>query len=78
MLALIIDAYSLVVFVSVIASWMQPPPDHPVVRYSGKLTEPLLNPLRQILPSMGGVDFSPMLLLLGLQILKRALMGLGS
>ncbi|MGI5865712.1 MAG: YggT family protein [Myxococcales bacterium] len=78
MLALIIDAYSLIIFVSVITSWMQLPPDHPVACYSHKLTAPLLNPLRQILPSVGGMDFSPMLLLIGLQMLKRALMGLGS
>ena len=34
------------------------------------VTEPVLGPLRRALPSMGGLDFSPMVLLIGLQMLK--------
>jgi YggT family protein len=34
------------------------------------LTEPVLAPIRDVLPPMGGVDFSPMLLLIVLQLLK--------
>jgi YggT family protein len=36
-----------------------------------RLTEPVLAPIRQALPPMGGVDLSPMVLLLALQLLKR-------
>ncbi|MBO1323601.1 YggT family protein [Acetobacter sp. TBRC 12305] len=32
-----------------------------------RLTEPVLAPVRQILPSMGGMDFSPMVVLLGIR-----------
>jgi YggT family protein len=35
-----------------------------------RLTEPLLAPIRRILPSMGGIDISPIILLVGLQFLK--------
>ena len=38
-----------------------------------KMTEPVLAPIRRTLPSMGGLDLSPMLLLIALQILGRAL-----
>ena len=64
LLSLAFDAYSLVVLVSVICSWIHLPPDHPVVRVTSQLTEPLLAPIRRVLPSAGGLDFSPMLLLL--------------
>ena len=38
-----------------------------------KLTEPVLAPIRRTVPPMGGLDLSPMLLLIALQILGRAL-----
>ena len=66
----IIDLYSLIVFVAVILSWFQLPYDNPVVRFVNSLTEPLLQPIRRVLPTMGRMDFSPIVLLVGLQMLK--------
>ena len=66
----LIDMYSLVVFVAVILSWVQVPHNNPVSQFVNTLTEPLLGPIRRVLPVMGGLDFSPMVLLIGLQILK--------
>ena len=66
----IIDLYSLIVFVAVILSWLQLPYDNPAVRFVNSLTEPLLQPIRRVLPTMGRMDFSPIVLLVGLQILK--------
>jgi YggT family protein len=74
LLSLAIDAYSLVVFLSVILSWLRLPDDHPLVRWTGKLTDPVLSPIRRWLPSGGGLDISPMVLLLGLRLLKRLLL----
>jgi YggT family protein len=72
-LAFIIDAYTFIVFVAVILSWFRLSPDNPVVRVTSALTEPVLAPIRKILPTAGGFDFSPMVLLLGLQLLRRLL-----
>jgi len=66
----IIDLYSLIVFVAIVMSWMQLSPSNPIARFVHALTEPALGPLRRALPSMGGLDFSPMVLLIGLQMLK--------
>ncbi len=74
LVALAFDAYSLVVLVSVICSWINLPPDHPVVRFTSQLTEPLLGPIRRVLPSVGGMDFSPMLLLFALRFVKRLIL----
>ena len=65
----LINAYSLVVFVRVIVSWIQLPPNNPVVHYSRVLTEPLLEPIRKLLPAGGGLDFSPLILLLLLRVI---------
>ena len=69
----IIDLYSLIVFVAVVMSWMQLPPSNPIAQLVHALTEPVLGPLRRVLPAMGGLDFSPMVLLIGLQMLKSLL-----
>lgn len=71
MFGLLIDLYSLVVLASVILSWVSVPPDHPFVRAVRSLTEPVLEPIRRVLPTLGGLDFSPMVLLIGLQFLRR-------
>jgi YggT family protein len=41
-----------------------------------RLTEPLLAPVRNILPPMGGFDFSPMIVLIAVDVLRRLLFGL--
>ena len=72
-LARLIDLYSLVVFVAVILSWIPLDRRNPLVTITRGLTEPLLAPIRQLLPPMGGLDLSPMVLLIGLQLLKGIL-----
>ncbi len=70
LLALAIDFYSFVVFVAVLLSWFNLPPDNSVVRLTSQLTEPVLGRIRRVLPAMGGFDLSPMILLLGLRLLR--------
>ena len=73
LLARLIDFYSLVVLVAVILSWVPLDRRNPLVTITHALTEPVLGPMRRVLPPMGGLDFSPMVLLIALQILKGLL-----
>ncbi|HXV63839.1 MAG TPA: YggT family protein [Vicinamibacteria bacterium] len=66
----LIDLYTVVVFVAVIISWLQLPPYNPIVRYTRMLTEPLLAPIRRILPPVAGLDFSPLILLILLRMVR--------
>ena len=75
LLITLIDMYSLIVLVAVILSWVQLPYDNPIAQFVNRLTEPLLGPIRSVLPEMGGLDFSPIILLVGLQMLRGLLMG---
>jgi YggT family protein len=69
----LIDLYSIVVLVAVILSWVRLDRRNPLVTITYGLTEPVLAPIRSVLPPMGGMDFSPMVLLLVLQLLKGLL-----
>jgi len=71
LLVRLIDLYSLVVLAAVIVSWIPVDRRNPLVRILDALTEPALQPIRRVLPAMGGLDLSPMVLLIGLQFLKR-------
>lgn len=73
MVRLLIEAYSAVVLIAVVLSWVSVPEEHPLVRLIRRATEPALAPIRRVLPTAGGFDFSPIVLLLLLQLLKRAL-----
>ena len=73
LLVRLVDLYSVVVVVAVILSWMRVDQRNPLAVIVYSLTEPLLGPIRRVLPPMGGLDFSPMVLLVGLQILRGLL-----
>lgn len=73
-LSLVLDAYSFVVLVSVIVSWLSLAEDNPIARVTRTLTEPVLAPIRRLLPTGAGLDISPMVLLLGIRLLKRVLL----
>ena len=49
---------------------------NPITRLLIDITEPLLVPVRRILPSFGGLDFSPMVVLLLLVVLQRVLVNI--
>lgn len=71
LLAMLVHLYSLVMLVWVVASWLPQLRGHPALRWVGRLCEPALRPVRRLLPVSGGIDFSPMVVLLGLQLLAR-------
>jgi YggT family protein len=73
LLVLLIDGYSMVVILAVVLSWFNLSEDNPIVRITRALTEPVLEQIRKVLPGLGGFDFSPMLLLVALQLLRRVL-----
>jgi YggT family protein len=77
----VIDIYSWVVIASAIMSWLvafgvinvRNQFIRVVVDLLYRLTEPVLRPIRRVLPNLGGVDISPVILLLGLIFVQSLL-----
>ncbi len=71
----LIFIYSLVIIVSALISWVQPDPYNPIVRTLRSLTEPVYYRIRRRLPFLmrGGLDLTPMVLLLALFFIDAAL-----
>jgi YggT family protein len=72
---LFISGLTLVVFVDVILSFVLNP-FHPVRRALDSVVEPMLAPIRRVLPPAGGLDFSPAVLMILIQIIGRVLVSL--
>ena len=70
----LLQAYMWVVIGRAVISWVNADPDNPVVRFLYEITEPLLSRIRRWIPiSMGGIDFSPMILILVIMFLQSFL-----
>ncbi|NJP05074.1 MAG: YggT family protein [Chloroflexaceae bacterium] len=71
---LLFQALWLAIFGVVILSWIDPTGNMRVTQILREITEPILGPIRKIMPSVGGFDFSPMVALLLLYALQNALL----
>ena len=75
--SLVFQIYIFIVIARALVSWVNPDPYNPIVRFLYNATEPVLNRLRRILPlQFGGFDFSPIVLLIGLSLIRRILLAL--
>ena len=60
------------VIIDVLLRWVQTPAQAPL-KWTMQLTEPLYAPIRRVIPPMAGLDLSPLVLILGLQLLSTVL-----
>jgi len=85
LLVTIINLYWWIVIATAVMSWliafdvinMRSQAAYSIWKALNALTEPLLRPIRSVLPSLGGLDISPIILLLGLQFLADLVSGAG-
>ncbi len=70
----ILTVYTWIIIGRVIISWVNADPYNAIVRFLYEATEPLLSRIRRVLPlSMGGIDFSPLILIMGIMFLQSFL-----
>lgn len=70
------NALSLLVLARALLSWFDPGGRSAVGKFLVDITEPLLGPIRRMMPSAGGIDFSPIVLIILLQFLERMILQL--
>lgn len=72
LIVLLLNLYLLAVLGRIILSWFPVSPDSPVASISSffyAITEPVLGPVRKVLPSIGMFDLSPIVVIIGIRIL---------
>lgn len=65
--------YTWILIIRVLISWVNPDPFNPVVQFLMKATDPVLEPLRRVIPKIGPFDISPIVAVLILQALQHFL-----
>lgn len=66
----ILSIYLYGTLISAVLSWIPSTQSHPIAQLLFQLVEPALAPFRKILPDMGGIDISPILAIMTLQVVK--------
>lgn len=69
LLKLVIYIFLFSILVQVVISWVNPHAYNPVTVLLHRLTEPLLSPARRVIPPISGLDLSPLVVLIGLQLM---------
>jgi YggT family protein len=74
-----LQLFNLVLLARVLLSWF---PDidrsHPIIQFLYDITEPVLRPVRELLPQTGMIDLSPLVVFLVIQVVLRLLSGFAS
>ena len=73
---LLFDVLSLAIIARAVLSWFRISPYHPAVALLNRITDPILDPLRRYIPSVGMVDITPIAALILLQIIQRLLLAI--
>lgn len=73
LLSFVLNIYFWGMIISIISSFIAPFSAHPALVLIRQLTEPLMAPFRRLLPSMGGLDLSPIFVFLALQIIRTVI-----
>lgn len=76
-LAIIIRLYTFVIFARILITWVPNlDPYHPAVVMLRQVTDPVLEPARNLIPAIGMIDISPIVVLIILSFLERILLQL--
>ncbi|MBW2031861.1 MAG: YggT family protein [Deltaproteobacteria bacterium] len=69
-----LSLYMWIIIARAVISWVNPDPFNPIVRFLNNITEPVLYPVRRRIPLfLGGMDFSPILVILAIIFLQTFL-----
>lgn len=74
--SLFINLFTVTIIIEVLLSWLAPQGYNPVASLIQAINAPLLDPVRRRLPLLGGIDLSPLVVILGLQVLSMLVMPL--
>ncbi len=68
----LLSLYTWIIIIRAVISWVSPDPHNPLVQLLHRITEPVLRPLRHLVPphKLGGLDISPILAILAIQFVK--------
>jgi YggT family protein len=74
LVGLTINIYLFAILIRVILSWVNPDPYNPINALLSSLTDPIMRPAQRLIPPVGGLDLSPIVVMVGLVLLEMLLL----
>jgi len=74
--SILFEILNIAIIARVLISWVNLPPDHPIVEFLFSVTEPILGPIRRILPQIGMFDLSPIVAIILIELARSLLISL--
>jgi YggT family protein len=71
LLQTVLYIYMWVIIIRALISWVNPDPYNPIVKFLYQVTEPVLYRVRRIIPYMGGLDLSPIVVILAIYFINN-------
>jgi len=72
----IIWLYEIVLIIRIVLTWIPHNPYNQAVQFLYRITEPVLRPIRRYIPTFSGIDFSPIIVFIGLGILRSVVISM--
>jgi YggT family protein len=72
-LNMVLQLYLWIIIARAVLSWVSPDPYNPIVQFLYKATDPLLYRVRRWMPDFGGIDFSPIIVIMAIVFLQSFL-----
>ncbi|MDA8155456.1 MAG: YggT family protein [Actinomycetota bacterium] len=69
----VLNVYTWIIIVAALVSWVSPDPYNPIVRFLYRVTDPVLRPIRRLTGVIGGIDISPLIVILIIWFIRRFL-----
>ncbi|MBE7444577.1 MAG: YggT family protein [Planctomycetia bacterium] len=71
----LITIYEIALLIRIVLSWVPHNPYNQAIQFLYKITDPVLNPVRRLIPPIRGIDFSPVIVFVCLSFIKQLLAG---
>ena len=75
LVSLLLNIYFWGLIIMVVASWIAPNSYNPALILINQILEPVMRPIRNLLPNLGGIDFSPIAIFLAIQMIEILVLG---
>jgi YggT family protein len=73
---LVINVFMFAIIIQVVLSWVNPGNYNPVTALLYNITSPIMRPIQRIIPPFSGIDLSPLVAIIGLQVLRMLVLPL--
>jgi YggT family protein len=70
---ILVNILNFAIIIRALMSWFNPSPENPIVRFVIEITEPILAPLRRIVPRIGMIDITPIVAILLMNAILQVL-----